>query len=134
MQNAEELFYRSVQLHLRAERAAGEVKAGLQSQQVEMLHRVVKVDPHHVKAQVNLGIMYRKGEGVEKDAVQAVQWYRHKAAEQGNAQAQNSLGVMYESGEGVKKDAVQAVRWYRKAAEQGYADAQAVLGDMYSNG
>jgi TPR repeat protein len=47
--------------------------------------------------------MYRKGQGVEKDAVQAVHWYR-KAAVQGHAQAKRNLGVMYGRGDGVKKD------------------------------
>jgi TPR repeat protein len=133
MQNAEELFYRSVQLNLRAERAVGEAKAGLQREHVEMLHRMVEVDPHFVEAQNNLGHMYEKGKGVEKDAVQAVHWFR-KAAEQGGAQAQYNLGVMYLNGEGVKKDAVQAVRWFRKAVEHGDANAQAHLGFMYGEG
>jgi TPR repeat protein len=67
--------------------------------------------------------MYREGEGVEEDAVQAAHWYR-KATVHGYAQAQYSLGLMYDRGEGVKKDAVQAVHWWQKAAVQGYADAQ----------
>lgn len=37
-------------------------------------------------AQFN-GVMYAKGEGVSKDYVEAVRWYR-KAAEQGQAEAQ----------------------------------------------
>jgi len=85
------------------------------------------------KAQFNLGVMYDNGEGVPKDASQAVTWYR-KAAEQGDAAAQFNLGVMYDNGEGVPKDASQAVTWYRKAAEQGHAKAQFNLGAMYANG
>ena len=84
-------------------------------------------------AQFNLGGMYRRGEGVPKDASQAVAWYR-KAAEQGVARAQFALGVSYANGEGVPKDASQAVTWYRKAAEQGDASAQFNLGVMYENG
>lgn len=84
-------------------------------------------------AQNNLGLMYSKGEGVPKNAVQAVAWYR-KAAEKREAAAQTNLGWMYEKGEGVPKDAVQAVAWYRKAAEQGYAKAQFNLGVMYVTG
>jgi hypothetical protein len=38
--------------------------------------------------------MYHAGEGVEKDAVQALNWYR-KAAVQGVAAAQCNLGSMY---------------------------------------
>jgi TPR repeat protein len=132
MQDAEELFYQSTHLDLRARRAVGEAKAGLQRQCFEMLHRVLEVDPHHAVAQYNLGVMYRKGEGVEKDAVQAGRWFR-TAAVQGYALAQHNLGYMCVKGEGMQKDAVQAAHWYRKAAEQGYPKAQN-LGNMYDNG
>jgi hypothetical protein len=86
MQDAEELFHEVMQLHLRAERAVGEAKAGLQRQCIDMMRRVLEVDPHHAVSMYNLGFYYRRGEGVEKDAVQAVQWYR-KAAVQGYAPA-----------------------------------------------
>jgi TPR repeat protein len=133
MQNAEELFYESVQLYLRAERAVGEAKSDVWRQHFDMLHRVLEVDPHHAAAQSNLGTMYSRGKGVEKDAVQAVHWY-WKAAVQGWTHAQFNLGIMYEKGEGAEEDAVQAVHWYRKAAVQGYARAQFHLGDMYRKG
>ena len=84
-------------------------------------------------AQMRLGGMYYKGEGVTKDYGQAVNWFR-KGAEQGNADAQMCLGYMYYQGEGVTKDYGQAVIWYRKAAEQGNADAQWRLAAMYYNG
>lgn len=70
---------------------------------------------------------------VQKDYLQAEQWYR-KAADQGNAKAQANLGVMYANGQGVRQDYAQAVQWYRKAADQGYAVAQYNLGVMYENG
>jgi TPR repeat protein len=133
MQDAKELFYGSVQLQLRAKRAVGEAKAGLQRQHFDMLRRVLEVDPHHAKAMFNLGIIYYRGVSVEKDAVQSSYWYR-KAAEQGMAEAQYNLGVNYFKGKGVEKDAVQAVYWYRKAAVQGYAVAQYNLGLKYGNG
>jgi TPR repeat protein len=141
---ADELLYHATELDIRAERAVGEAKAGLQKQYVDVLRGVLEVDPHHTEAQFNLGNMYYMGEGVEKDAVQAVHWYQ-KAAEQGYAKAQTNLGNMYYwhqkaeqeydmEGSGVEKDAVQAVNWYRKAAEQGCVDAQFILGGMYSEG
>ena len=71
------------------------------------------------RAQFNLGVMYRHGEGVPQDAQEAVTWYR-KAAEQGYAPAQYNLGVMYRHGQGVPQDAQEAVKWYRRAAEQGH--------------
>ena len=72
----------------------------------------------NASAQFNLGVMYATGEGVPKDAVHAVAWYR-KAAEQGNAAAQYNLGLMYASGEGVPKDLVIAYMWRNLAAAQG---------------
>lgn len=86
-----------------------------------------------VPAQGLLGFMYQRGEGVPKDAVEAVAWFT-KAAEHGNTTAEFQLGWMYREGDGVAKDFLQAVTWYRKAAEQGDAQAQANLGRMYRSG
>ena len=54
-------------------------------------------------AQFNLGVCYDNGEGVAKDQVEAVKWFR-KAADQGLAVAQFNLGVCYLYGHGVVKD------------------------------
>ena len=66
---------------------------------------------------------YDNGEGVAKNAYEAVKWYR-KSAEQGNASAQYNLGLCYEFGSGVGKDTSEAVMWYRKAAAQNYERAK----------
>ncbi len=87
----------------------------------------------NAKAQYNLGLMYRKGQGVAQDDAEAVGWWR-KAAEQGDARAQSNLGVMYAKGQGVPQDDAKAVGWYRKAAEQGHAKAKYNLGWMYRKG
>ena len=84
-------------------------------------------------AQFNLGLMYRRGEGVPQDNKTAVKWYR-LAAEQGNADAQFNLGNAYNNGTGVLQDYKTAVKWYRLSAEQGNAGAQNNLGTMYDNG
>ena len=75
------------------------------------------------QAQYNLGVMYAKGEGVEKDHGLAVYWF-HKAAEQGYARAQYYLGVAYANGQGIPKDHDAATYWKNKAAEQGLVEAQ----------
>ena len=87
-------------------------------------------DPH---AQLLLGDMYAKGEGVPEDDIEAVRLYR-LAAEQGDVSAQFSLGFMYDKGEGVAEDDVEALRWFLLAAEQGYAPAQSAAGLMYAHG
>ncbi|OGV58588.1 MAG: hypothetical protein A2X45_01655 [Lentisphaerae bacterium GWF2_50_93] len=90
-------------------------------------------EPSDAQEQYKLGLRYYKGEGMAKQPVEAVKWYR-KSADQGFAKAQNNLGLCYHLGEGVAKDAVEAVKWYRKAADQGFALAQVNLGICYSNG
>src|SRR6185436_12213603 len=54
-------------------------------------------------AQFNLGLCYRKGEGVSKDDRKAAKWFV-KAAEQNHAEAQLYLGFCYARGQGVKLD------------------------------
>lgn len=87
----------------------------------------------HLEAQRHLGMIYAKGQGVDRHDVKAIQWYE-KAAIQNDAKAQRQLGVMYEKGLGVSKDAIKAKDWYEKAAEQEDASAQVLLGLMYEEG
>jgi uncharacterized protein len=84
-------------------------------------------------AQINLGLIYDKGHGVQQDYKAAAKWYR-LAAEQEDADAQNNLGVRYSKGQGVTQDHKTAVKWFRLAAEQGDAKAQNNLGVMYDHG
>ncbi len=84
-------------------------------------------------AQNNLGRMYETGDGVARDGVEAVRWYR-KAAERGSADAQTNLGAMYAKGDGVAKNDGEAEKWYRLAAKQGMPEAQNNLGAMYASG
>ena len=84
-------------------------------------------------AQYNLGVYYRDAEGVAKDEVQAVAWFR-KAADQGDTSAQSNLGACYLNGAGVAQDQAEAVRWFRKAADQGHTSAQFNLGVCYYKG
>ena len=82
-----------------------------------------KAEAGDAEAQIDLGVMYEYGEGVEQDFKEAVKWYR-KAAEQGDVNAQYNLGSRYYIGEGVPQDYVTAYAWYNIAAAKG--DAQAV--------
>ncbi|KAF0220515.1 MAG: Sel1 domain-containing [Geobacteraceae bacterium] len=68
-------------------------------------------------AQQELGVMYRKGEGVRQDYAKAAKWFR-RAADQGLAEAQNNLGGLYATGLGVEKDYVQAYKWFTLAASR----------------
>jgi len=79
------------------------------------------------RAQMALGFMYDRGDGVAVDHAAAIRWYR-KAAEQGHAGAENGLGEMYAGGRGVPRDEREAAKWFRRAAERGNPVAQNNLG------
>ncbi len=81
----------------------------------------------------SFGQMAFDGDGVERDFVQAANWYKI-AAEQGHARSQHNLALMYESGQGVPRNTAQAAKWYRMAAEQGHAGSQNNLGALYESG
>jgi TPR repeat protein len=74
-------------------------------------------------AQINLGMMYFRGQGVPQDYLEAVKWYR-LASKQGNAFAQLDLGMMYENGQGVLQDNTQAYKWLT------IADANSPAGEL----
>jgi TPR repeat protein len=86
-----------------------------------------------VTAQRNLGVMYDRGVGVQRDPAKAAEWLR-TAAESGSRDAAYQLGAMYENGRGVAQDDAQAVSWYRKAALLGDREAQAKVGKAYEAG
>jgi len=93
----------------------------------------VQAEQGDARAQNNLGILYRNGEGLVQDFDQARAWLLRSAA-QGHAQAQYSLGIMYDFGLGVVQDYPEALRWYQQAAVLGNAEAQYSLGVLYAEG
>ena len=112
-------------VHLRAQQTNSDSKLFSETK-----HRIEIGD---LTAQVDLGLMYCNGNGVPKNYVEAVKWFR-KAAEHNLAYAQMDLASCYDNGLGVEQDGVEAVKWYRKAAEQNYAAAQYNLGICFANG
>ena len=94
---------------------------------------VAKAEKGEAVAQLELGGIYLKGEGVTKDVAEAVKWLS-KAAELGNGEAQMMLGGIYISGRGVLKNSVEAAKWFMMSAEQGNAAAQCQIGRMHLTG
>ena len=122
---------------------------------------LAKWDP---AAQTNIGEMYLRGEGVERNREVAIYWFRraagrdfpeaqyrlgraylnddneeavrwfNSAIEHGHVQAMNSLATLYEQGQGVPQDLGEAFRLRLRAAEMGNPVAQAMLGTMYADG
>ena len=86
----------------------------------------------HTEAQVNLGNMYRRGEGVEKNSQKAFDWLI-KAAEKEHPIAQFNLCDMYYWGEEIRQDFQKAVEWCTKAVLWSLALAQYKLGVIYSD-
>jgi len=81
----------------------------------------------------NLGTLYAKGYGLDKDEREAARLYR-RAAEKGYPFAMFRLGRMYADGRGIDKDNQEAARWYRKAAQKGNVLAMNHLAFVYRNG
>jgi TPR repeat protein len=85
------------------------------------------------EAELQLAILYAKGESVKQDYATAATWFR-AAANQGSARAQYDLGVLYERGRGVQVDLTEASNWYLKAAQGGHPLAQYNLAVCYTKG
>ena len=80
------------------------------------------------RAQYNIAVMYRTGQGVTQSNQEADRWYRN-AAELGHVEAQFSLGLMYHKGfigkmyvkgQGIKKNYLMAHKWFNIAAQNGH--------------
>lgn len=63
-----------------------------------------------VNAAYNLAVVHQYGDGVPKNAAEALKWYR-VAAERGDRPAQSRLGAMYLNGEGTPRDEKEGWRW-----------------------
>jgi len=86
------------------------------------------------RAQAYLGMMYRRGLGIQTDLNEAEKWLR-AGADQGEPMAYHRLGWMYARGEiSGSQDFTNAVRLWKRAAEGGNHQAQMDLGVMYWRG
>lgn len=83
-----------------------------------------------VESEIDLGMAYVTGRGVEQDKKLAAYWFE-KAAGAGNPVAENELGYFYQVGFGVPADAVRAVHWYQLASAGGLPAAKVNLGVAY---
>lgn len=79
-----------------------------------------------------LALMYKAGEGVEKDTNEAFR-LSLLAAKGGDAYGQLNVGIDYERGTGTVRDLAAAMFWYEKSAEQGVGLAMHNLGACYMN-
>ena len=88
----------------------------------------------HARAQLNLGILFLRGQGVARDLVQARAWLE-KAAAGGDPLALYALGrAMDESSDQAPADPVRAADLFRRAAEKGHMLAALRYGLALSEG
>lgn len=80
-----------------------------------------------------LGRMEYAGEGIDRDFVRALQWYR-LAAGSGHVHSNYCAGKMHAAGEGVEQDYRKAKERYGSAAEGKDKYAYYALGRMYETG
>ncbi|GAA3985094.1 tetratricopeptide repeat protein [Comamonas faecalis] len=79
------------------------------------------------KAAYDLSLRLLRGDGVERNTYQAIEWMR-KAGDRGNGAAQFELGRMYLVGvEEMGPDPAEAETWLARAAAQGNKEAARLL-------
>ena len=99
---------------------------------VELFERAA--EKGHKRAQLNLGTLYLRGQGVPRDVIQARAWLE-KAAANGDPYALYALGrAMSESMGPASADLVRAADLYRQAAEKGHPLAALRYGMALSEG
>jgi len=90
-------------------------------------------DAGDVHAIFMCGLLYQRGDGVERSNPKAIDFFL-KAAAAGEIKAQLSLGVMYLKAGALGNSRQEASRWLYMAAEGGEADAQYLMGCVLENG
>ena len=99
---------------------------------VELFERAA--EKGHKRAQLNLGTLYLRGQGVPRDVIQARAWLE-KAAANGDPYALYALGrAMSESMGPASADLLRAADLYRQAAEKGHPLAALRYGMALSEG
>ncbi len=106
-------------------------KAGNYEQALRLWLPLAEKD--NADAQYNLGILYQKGLGVEKNIKAAFVWYK-RASANGHTDAMYNLGIMYNKGRVIYRSPKDATKWWKKAAELGNAEAQFNIGVEYFYG
>ena len=74
------------------------------------------------QAMANLGLMYLKGEGVEKDYLKAKEWFEQSSAYD-NDSANFNLALMYQTKIGVEENIPKAVDYFRRAVAKNHVQA-----------
>ncbi len=79
------------------------------------------------QAMANIGLMYLKGEGVQKDFLKAKEWFE-KATLYDNDSAHYNLALMYQNKIGIEEDEAKAIEHFRAAVRKNHQGASFRLG------
>jgi TPR repeat protein len=123
---------------VRAQAVAPSVVAGIEAYNrgdIPGAFRLLKpaADASDSDAQVNLGYLYARGQGVAQNQQEAMRLYL-LSAKQGNAEGMNAVGFKYRYGTGVPIDLPRAVHWFCRAAVSGDPRSLNNLAIMYYEG
>ena len=111
-----------------------EVKEGVKENKAEaIVWYTVAAEQDDMDGQLNLGLAYANGQGVEQNYTKAFYWFEKAAQHHGCAYAHNNLGVCYLNGDGTLKDSYKAFYWFEKAAKY-VPEAKYLLGVLYFRG
>jgi len=113
-------------LHANGETRLGELAYKDGQYDTAMQHFLNATKQGDPVAQLDIGVMYERGNGVDQSYAEAAKWYK-MAADAGNTNAAINLATMYRTGNGLPKDMDNAVKWYRTAASQGSTKAKRIL-------
>lgn len=80
----------------------------------------------NAEAQASLGLMFARGDGVDRDYGEAYKWFS-QAGEKGDSRALFAMGKMHFYGDGVTRDKQRAREYIERAAENGNTEAKAFL-------
>ena len=95
----------------------------------QRLQALITLAEQNPKASYDLGLRFLRGDGVERNSYQAIQWMR-RAGEAGHIEAQYALGRLYLLGfEEMGADPVEAEGWLTRTAAKGYRDSKKLLAD-----
>lgn len=87
-----------------------------------------------------LGLIYRTGDGVEKNDLAASQWYSkyvfllQNQSRSGSNSAKYDLAKLYQYGEHVNKNEGKALKLFTELAEDGFRDAEFSLASFFKHG
>lgn len=93
------------------------------------MHALSQLAERDPKAAYDLGMRLLRGDGVERNSYQAIEWLR-KSGDAGHLPAQVALGRMYLTGvEEMGADPAEAESWLSRAAGRGDRESQRLLQD-----